>query len=125
MKKIYDFSKTTKTIQKVSDAIIKENIIKNTNYIDFTTKNKSLFLDKYFNYCNYKASFIKKSFCFNAFVRFFNLYKKNNINLDFNAIQSKIKFLENEKNTKLINCSFKNNTIDSLYNLFLELKNDR
>lgn len=84
-------------------------------------------LDNYFNYCNYKASFIDKNkhFCFYIFVRFFKDYKNNNINLDYNKIVSNIKFLEDTKNKRLHDYKFNNDNIKTLYNLFLAIKNDR
>lgn len=122
-----DFNKILNddNINIINDLMIEEKIKKNTNIISYNDKNNDILIDNYCNYMNYKASFIKTNFCFNVFCRYFTLYKNNNINLEYNKIKSKIDFLKDDNNKRLINCSFTNNTIDSLYKLFLAIKNDR
>ena len=123
-----DFTKilNDSNINIINDLMIEEKIKKNTIIIDYNDKkHKEYILQNYIDYKNYIASFIKSNYCFNIFCRYFTLYKNNNINLEYNAIKSKIDFLKDTNNKRLINICFNNNTMDSLYNLFLSIKNDR
>lgn len=126
MKKQYDFTKDDNNIflEKINDAIIQENLQKNTKIIIANDKNNNILIGNYCTYMNYKASFTKKDFCFNVFIRYFTLYKNNNINIEYNKIKSKMDFLKDDKNKRLLNVCFTTNTIESLYKLFLAIKNN-
>ena len=126
MKKIYNFNnlQNDKFLDLLNDAIIQEKLQKNTKIIIANDKNNDILIDNYCNDMNYKASFTKTNFCFNVFIRYFTLYKNNNINLEYNKIKSKIDFLKDDNNKRLINCCFNNNTKKDLYKLFLAIKNN-
>ena len=124
--KIYDFDNIsiTKEIENIYEASIQQKIKENTKIISTNNKEyQEKILDNYCNMKNYKASFIKSDFCFNVFLRFFRLYKENNINLDLNKILHYRDFLENNKK-QIIDYDFKGENLKQLKQLFERLKNN-
>lgn len=108
-----DFEKlqNDKIVDIIYDLQINERVRKNTQIIDCKDFRDDKILSNYFDYKNYEASFINKSFCFSIFCKTFRLYH-NKYKLFFD-IQKTITNKENKYDLK------------TMFLMFLAYKNNR